>query len=207
MFKTAEVLQLFPTCVWRHQLEDSAALNADLLRALEEMRASTPSRGRSEGIWQSPGDLHRRPAFGGLTEVIVAALSNVMDYLQIEHQGLIITNCWANSSCQGSRHHNHTHPNNLMSGVYYVSAPDRAAKIIFEDPRPQAHVMVPAYKSYTQQNSGQHPFEVGEGVMLIFPSWLAHSVETHPCDQERVSIAFNAVPKGRLGYESGQLYI
>ena len=65
--------------------------------------------------------------------------------------------------------------------------------------------MIPAYKRYTPRNSAQHPFDVTEGQMPIFPSWLSHLVETHKSEVERVSIAFNAVPKGRLGYDSGLL--
>ena len=205
MFSKAEILQLFPTCVWRYELADAGRLNAELTAVLDEIRASTPSRGKNPGSWQSPGDLHSRAEFRELTEAIVQALERVMDYLQIKHKGLTITNCWANVTKDGASHHAHSHPNNLLSGVYYVSAPENSAKIVFEDPRPQAHVMIPAYKSYTPQNTARQPFEAAEGVMLIFPSWLEHLVEEHKCERERISIAFNAVPKGRLGYESGQL--
>ena len=66
-----------------------------------------------------------------------------------------------------------------MSGVYYVRAPGKSAKIVFEDPRPQAQVMIPAYKSYTPQNSARQPFEASEGMMLVFPSWLEHLVENN----------------------------
>ena len=205
MFSKAEILQLFPTCVWRYEVADAGRLNARLTATLDEIRAGTPSRGKNPGSWQSPGDLHSRAEFRELTEAIVQALERVMDYLQIKHKGLIITNCWANVTKDGASHHAHSHPNNLLSGVYYVSAPENSAKIVFEDPRPQAHVMIPAYKSYTPQNTARQPFEAAEGVMLIFPSWLEHLVEEHKSERERISIAFNAVPKGRLGYESGQL--
>lgn len=138
---------------------------------------------------------------------IVGALTGVVDFLEIKHQGLVITNCWANISRRGASHHHNTHPNNLLSGVYYVRVPENAARIVFEDPRPQAHIMIPAYKCYTQQNAAQHPFDVAEGQMLVFPSWLSHSVEEHESEEERTSIAFNCVPNGRLGYESGLLEI
>ena len=207
MFKKAEILQLFPTCVWRHELADSAALNDRLAAALAEIRATTPSRGKIPGSWQSPGDLHRRPAFGELTQAILQALQSVMSYLMIEHQGVLLTNCWANVTKAGASHHLHSHPNNLLSGVYYARAPESSARIVFQDPRPQAQVMIPAYSDYTPQNSARQPFEAAPGVLLIFPSWLEHQVEEHEAAEERISIAFNAVPKGRLGYESGQLDI
>ena len=67
--------------------------------------------------------------------------------------------------------------------------------------------MIPAYKRYTPQNSGKQTVDVAEGVLLVFPSWFEHSVEEHGSEIERVSIAFNSVPKGRLGYESAQLVL
>ena len=207
MFCKTEILQLFPTCIWRHEVEGARDLNPGLLKELELIRATTPSRGRVDASWQSPGDLHGRPEFAELTNAIVGALQNVMEFLQIEHQGLTITNCWANISQAGARHRAHVHPNNLLSGVYYARTPENSAKIVFEDPRPQAHVMIPAYKRYTPQNSAKQTVDVAEGVLLVFPSWFEHSVEEHGSDIERVSIAFNSVPKGRLGYESAQLVL
>lgn len=205
MFRNAEVFQLFPTCVWRHELAEAQGLNGHLVTALQAIRATTPSRGRIQGGWQSPGDLHQRPEFHDVTQAIVGALIGVMDFLEIKHQGLMITNCWGNMARRGASHQHHTHPNNLLSGVYYVKIPEKSARIVFADPRPQAHIMIPAYKRYTQQNAAEHPFDVAEGQMLVFPSWFSHSVEEHESDEERVSIAFNGVPKGRLGYESGLL--
>lgn len=207
MFSKTEILQLFPTCVWQHELGEAAELNRQLLDALETMRATTASRGDVPGCWQSPGNLHALPEFERLTEAIVTALQQVMDFLQIEHQGLIVTNTWANITSEGTSHRLHTHPNNLLSGVYYVRIPENAGKIVFEDPRTQAHVMVPAYRSRTLHNSGKYTIPVSAGLLLIFPSWFEHSVEAHGSEVERVSIAFNAVPKGRLGFESAQLVI
>ena len=34
-------------------------------------------------------------------------------------QRLIITQCWANRNPKGSRHHEHVHPNSIISGVMY----------------------------------------------------------------------------------------
>lgn len=205
MFRNNEVFQLFPSCVWRHELTDAQQINGQLAQAIEAMRAENPTRTTNLGLWQSPADLHRRPEFQGLTNAILAAFSGVMDYLEIKREGVLITNCWANIAPPGTSHYHHTHPNNLLSGVYYARIPDGSARIVFEDPRPQAGVMIPAYNKYTQQNSAQHPFDVAEGQMLIFPAWLSHLVETHTQDVERISIAFNCVPKGRLGYDTGLL--
>jgi len=207
VFAKAEVVQLFPTCVWEYELSSAADLNRELSTAIEALRASTTSRSRESGTWQSVGDLHERPEFKDFMEVIIAAASGILEYLKIPSEGIIVTNCWVNVNYQGYAHHRHSHPNNLLSGVYYVKIPPGSGKIVFEDPRPQAGVLVPAFSEITPQNSAKHSFEVAEGRLLFFPSWLQHSVEAQTAEEERISIAFNMVPKGRLGSESGHLDI
>ena len=207
MFAKAEVVQLFPTCVWEYELSSAADLNRELSTAIEDLRASTTSRSRESGTWQSVGDLHKRPEFKNFMEVIIAAASGILEYLKIPSEGIVVTNCWVNVNYQGYAHHRHTHPNNLLSGVYYVKTPPGSGKIVFEDPRPQAGVLVPSFSEITPQNSARHSFEVAEGRLLFFPSWLQHSVEAQAAEEERISIAFNMVPKGRLGSESGHMDI
>lgn len=38
-----------------------------------------------------------------------------------------------------------------------------------------------------------HSHPISEGVLIMFPSWLAHSVEANPTDEERISPAFNVM--------------
>jgi uncharacterized protein (TIGR02466 family) len=87
---------------------------------------------------------------------------------------------WAtvNQGCIG--HLQHTHPNHLVSGVFYVSMPKRAGPILFRDPRGPLQ----PFDDYITI----HP-KVGE--LLLFPSWLPHEVTATPDDEPRISIAFN----------------
>jgi uncharacterized protein (TIGR02466 family) len=45
-----------------------------------------------------------------------------------------------------------------------------------------------------------------EGNIILFPSYLPHSVETNSHDEERISISFNliAVPKGSIPYPKSE---
>lgn len=203
MFAKAEVIPLFPTSVWAYERKSSKDLNQRLIAAIEELRAAMPSVSPDSGTWQSVGDLHERPPFQDFMEMVIDAASGVFEFLRIRSEGIIVTNCWANVNSRGHAHHRHSHPNNLLSGVYYAKIPPDSGKIVFIDPRPQANVMIPAVSEYTPQNSAKHTFEVAEGRLLLFPSWLEHYVEAHGAQVERISIAFNLVPKGRMGVESG----
>jgi ectoine hydroxylase-related dioxygenase (phytanoyl-CoA dioxygenase family) len=43
----------------------------------------------------------------------------------------------------------------------------------------------------TAENSDQVVVNVGSGTLLVFPSYLQHSVDANAADAERVSISFN----------------
>ncbi len=207
LFQSSQVAQFFPTCVWIHRLARPAELNAALLGQLATIRAVEPSKAKAKGTWQSAGDLHRRPGFETLAQAAMAAGQGVVGFLQWKCEGLEITNLWANINFEAYAHHQHNHPNNHLSGVYYAKAAPGAGDIIFYDPRPQAHLMEPAVVAYTPPTVAMHRFKPEEGLLLLFPSWLEHSVDPNLSGQERVSLAFNFTLRGRIGLESGEVVL
>jgi uncharacterized protein (TIGR02466 family) len=82
----------------------------------------------------------------------------------------------------------HTHPNNFLSGVYYVQT---QATINFHDPRVQTAILRPPVKALTADNTDQVVVRVRDGTLLLFPAWLPHSVDPNRSTRERVSISFN----------------
>ena len=99
-------------------------------------------------------------------------------------------------------HKPHTHPNNDLSGVYYLQADPGATHITFDDPRPQTNIMSPVTREITAENAGQIHLGVKEGMLIMFPAWLAHSVPVNSSARERISLAFNVMFK-RFGEEMG----
>ena len=85
----------------------------------------------------------------------------------------------------------HSHPNNYLSGVYYVRVPPGANTINFHDPRPQASIIRPPITQLTGQNTDQVVVEVTDGTLLLFPSNLLHSVDPSEGNELRMSISFN----------------
>ena len=116
-----DFLRMFPTVVWTLQLEEEAsrAIDPAILRGLAEIRTSAgePSAGEK---WQSGHALHRRDEFHALVEAIQATTRKVLSFLEIASDDFEITGCWANVNGIGASHGVHTHPNNFLSGVYYV---------------------------------------------------------------------------------------
>ncbi len=191
-FEMPQVLRLFPTIVWKAELaaEIHKKMDDDIMRKLEALRRSMPELKRGES-WQSDHTLHNSEEFSGLVSCIHAAAEKVMDFLKIGHEGFEITGCWGNVNAPGAAHSIHSHPNNFLSGVYYVRTFDGAERINFHDPRPQTGVIRPPVTALTAENTDQVVLQVKNGTLLVFPSWLQHSVDANTGDRDRVSVGFN----------------
>ena len=64
----------------------------------------------------------------------MTAAKGATDFLKIAEEGLEITSCWANINTKGGTTKPHTHPNNYLSGVYYVDTSASAYTIVAVSP-------------------------------------------------------------------------
>lgn len=192
MFSKTGVIPLFPTYLWMHKLspDEYTSLNAGLRQALTKLRQDDTEK-NTDGLIQTHTRLHTLPEFQDLNQFILGAALGVSDFLKLATKSMEITGCWANINLQGVQHKAHTHPNNFLGGVYYLDAPVGTASIVFSDPRPQAYVISPVVETSTPENAGKAVITVEEGLLILFPAWLSHSVENGPHEKERVSISFN----------------
>lgn len=49
--------------------------------------------------------------------------------------------------------------------------------------------------------------EPHEGVLIVFPSWLEHSVKANESGADRLSFSFNIMLTGHIGYETGKFIV
>jgi len=192
--ESSEALALFPTFVWKYALKKSVyrPLNERILSALDTMRPHG-SKLPATGVWQTEQRLHEHPAFAELVEYVRTAAAAVLEAHKVVYDSFEITGCWANIAAPGGWHKPHSHPNNFLSGVYYVRTPEGADRITFTDPRTQRQVIFPRVTELNEANAGEVSLDVEEGMIIVFPSWLVHSVGFNDNDCERVSIAFNVM--------------
>jgi len=191
-FEASDVLRMFPTFVWKAQVAPSVrqGIEDDVLAKLDQMRrdAGEPAPGRG---WQSEKDLHRLDEFRGLVACIHDATDRVLKFLKTGDGAFEITGLWANLNPKGAAHPIHSHPNNFLSGVYYLRTHEGADTVNFHDPRSQTGIIRPPVTELTAENTDQLVVKVSDGILLMFPSWLPHSVDASGSDETRISISFN----------------
>jgi uncharacterized protein (TIGR02466 family) len=183
---------MFPTFVWKAELApaDYEPLNDSIMRALAMLGAPFADLKAGES-WQSDHGLHELPGFGAFVDCITSAGEAVLAYLKIGHQGFKVTGCWANLNAPAAGHRLHNHPNNYLSGVYYVRTQPGADSISFVDPRPQTAIVRPPVTALTADNTEQVVLKVKDGMLLTFPAWLQHGVDPNRSDRLRISLGFN----------------
>lgn len=190
--KTLTPEPLFPTYVWVVDLEPEVyePMNQRMLRDLNELTRPRPKMppGRN---WQTQQNLHHFEEFKELAEIFMAASAKVFEIFAFEHGDFVITGCWANINPKNTFHMPHTHPNNFLSGIYYLQAESGADSVSFHDPRPHNHIMSPMVKQENAYNSIIQNVRVKAGRLLLFPAWFVHSVSMNQSDQLRISISFN----------------
>jgi uncharacterized protein (TIGR02466 family) len=191
-FVNPHAFRLFPTLVWRAELADDvrARVNTGVMEAIEELRGSLPPLQPGQG-WQSPQDLHRRAAFAEFVACIEAAAVEVRHLLKIGHDAPSITGCWVTVLAPRATHRAHSHPNNFLSGAYYVKTAPGADTVNFHDPRPQTGIIRPPVTELTADNTDQVVVQVQDGALLLFPAWLVHSVDDNQSAELRISVSFN----------------
>tara|TARA_B100001778_G_scaffold224396_1_gene186189 strand:+ start:57 stop:686 length:630 start_codon:yes stop_codon:yes gene_type:complete len=153
--------------------------------------------------WQSVKNnkLYELPKYKELGKMALNACIKYIDLLEYKLDDIELTGMWSNILKPGETHPPHTHSNNFISGVYYVQADNKpnTPAINFLDPRGQTCVLQPQQKRYNIYNSTRHSLPAKINRMILFPSWLSHFVPINYSKSDRISIAFNAMLKGKVG--------
>lgn len=188
----SDVIPMFPTFVWKVQLEAQLrkGIDAKTSAALASMRRSLPPLAPGHG-WQSIQTLHTLEDFQDLVSCVRHAVAGILRFLKVGYDVFEITGCWATVLATGAAHRVHHHPNNYLSGVYYLRTHPGADTINFHDPRNQTGIIRPPVVALTADNTDQVVVRVRNGTLLVFPAYLPHSVDANASAAERVSISFN----------------
>jgi uncharacterized protein (TIGR02466 family) len=105
---------------------------------------------------------------------------------------LALDSLWINVMDKGAVHAAHIHPHSVVSGTYYVTVPDRAGAIHFEDPRLPMLMAAPPRKANARPEKRSFIAVAPKpNMLLLWESWLRHGVGPNGARRPRISISFN----------------
>lgn len=107
--------------------------------------------------------------------------------------GVKLQTSWFNLNRKHDFNVSHRHPGSIFSGVYYIKVPENSGRIVFENPIAEHSLTIgdAAVEEYNYFTADTWKIQPTEGKLIIFPSWLRHSVEPNLSEQARISLAFN----------------
>jgi uncharacterized protein (TIGR02466 family) len=203
-----QFIALYPTTLMKRRLpgmEDANPQLAAMICAMEVGGQNNIAGKSTKGGCQTGEDLlstahaqANHPALFALKRHIGAAIQDYAGVLIRQECALTPQRMnftlwgWGVILRAGNWQGQHVHPGANISGVYYVCAPPAAldetnedGKISFYDPRPRAN-MAQLFTQKTRHLEAPRPSE-----MVLFPSWLEHSVAPFQGEGVRICIAFN----------------
>ena len=185
----------FPTPVWTLQLDDYQSINEQMYKFIKITQSKDQegiSKSNIKG-WHSKDFNMQENEPKNFIKFILPAIEQVITDMNWEKQkqSININNMWAIINTGGSANLRHQHGNSTISGAYYVRAPKNSGDIVFYDPRPAPVYTYPKALNPNLLNAQVNGISPKEGALVLFPSYLDHSVNENLSDEERIVISFN----------------
>ena len=136
----------------------------------------------------------RFPIFKDLTKALDLHVAAFLEDLEFDLDGrkLVLDDLWINILAPDGTHGSHIHPHSVISGTTYVTMPEDASAIKFEDPRHAMMMAAPPRRKDARRELRSFIYVAPEpGEVLLWESWLRHEVPMNRSEDERISVSFN----------------
>ncbi len=192
-----KIYNLFPVPIFHYKIENYKEINKELINYILRLKKKDKiGNNRSNiGGWHSPNfDLVKEETPINFINKFKDFLKNIIinefgwEYLPNKQR---IVAMWAIINKKNSFNIMHNHQNCYLSASYYVKKPERSGDISFFDPVEPKTYRYPEKEKGTFHSNQVVTLRPEEGDLLIFPSYLYHSVEPNLSDEDRIVISFN----------------
>ena len=195
-----ELLQLFPTPLLIVPYEEPIDKELAYLKTISYREQQNNGNFRSDDSY-----LLRNEELKNIKNFLGEAVDKFTKNVLQSKQRLVITQCWANRNPKGSKHHEHVHPNSIISGVMYFQINEKLPPIQFSKANQDGMKLDPIKYNHVNSESFMLPCKPGE--LILFPSSLKHSVPINQGDKDRISISFNTFSIDAIGSEQALTHL
>lgn len=200
-----ERIDLFSTPLLQAQWAAAENHAAPLVEAINNQRQKSGGVLRSNiGGWHSNTDM---AAWGGPSAIALASFATEIagaHMTDVHPNGKRSFNwsveMWANINPPGAANQQQCHPGSLWSAIYHLDpggaeVENGGSELVLEDPRfPTTHMTMPnlVLKSMNGDPAGSHVSQRPQaGTLIVFPSWLRHSINQHRGQRPYMFISMN----------------
>lgn len=191
------LVALFPTpiLIVRGALSASEVESARtyVTQSAREINGSSPNLYHTEISTEDMPD-----CFKAVEAAVLPHVSALLGVLFGQPLDCQISGMWGNLARPGSYQRRHNHANSIISGIVYLTDASESEATNFHKPRSDTSFSLDCSSNGRIQN----PFSastwslgvVYQGDAVLFPSYLTHDVPL-VTSRERITVAFNALPK------------
>ena len=190
--KKDELLTVFPTPVQIYKYENSIEKELKYIENIEWKKQVANGNFKTKDSY-----LTKHESLKNITSFFKECINDYCNTIINSKQRLVITQLWGNRNPKGSKHHEHVHPNSIISGVFYLRQDPKLPPIQFS--KENQHGMKLEPRKYNHYNAETFLLPCTAGELILFPSNLRHSVPINQSDEERISLSFNTFSIDVLG--------
>ena len=187
-----ELLQIFPIPVLICKYENSIEEEFKFIKNLRYIEQNENSNFKSDDTY-----LLKHKELSKIKDFIYESLNKFTQNIIQTKQRLVVTQAWTNKNPPNSKHHEHVHPNSIISGVFYFRQSKTLPPIQFSKSVQDGIKLNP--EKYNHLNSETFLIPMVDGELVLFPSSLRHSVPINRGNETRYSLSFNTFCIEELG--------
>ncbi len=193
--RATDLSLIFSTPLWTTIVPNNKSINEKMhiyIKTLHSKDSQGLIKSNLKG-WHSPNFnlLDPEPQFfiNGISSMLNQSITDMG--WDLKKNELKITEMWSIINPTNSANSRHIHSNNFISAAYYIKAPPNSGDIVFYDPRSANVIRTPIIGSQNKLNSTTFSVSPKEGLLVLFPSFLHHSVNINQSKEERIVVSFN----------------
>ena len=192
------LLHIYSTPIWESSFPYFEEKKEKFLQCVQNFYEQNPTsidRSHVNGGYHSPMNFTKEPEFAPLFEYVAQMGMKAAFDLDFVNCDVFLTAAWVNimnsTSCM---QFDHIHQD-TFSGVFYLQSPTGSGNLAISNPGInslwQGQMLAAKKNKFTSDKININPTE---GSILLWPSYLTHSVSPNECnDIERISISFNII--------------
>ena len=184
----------WPTLIWQATLpENEKVILSEMKNYILSEKEKNPDgvKKTNYGGWQSKNYKVFPEEFKRIGEKLDTTIKSCAEMMGMTNPHLGLKNFWCNVNGFGDYNTLHNHRGSVLSGVFYVDVPDENMGNINFFRQDDIQYFLPPQEDYTNVTGEKASYKPESGKVLIFPSWVKHSVDGSRSEQQRISISFN----------------
>jgi uncharacterized protein (TIGR02466 family) len=193
-------IDIFPISLFYKKIKN---IDVDLLK--KYILDTEKSEESSNGSYTLENNILDNSIFFDLKNIILAESKIYLKEIGQCFDEIQISNSWGNILNNDQKINPHVHRNSHISGCFYLT---EGSSINFLNPTLENFMFhnppcnnLDTPRSWKECNITPFP-----GDLILFPSFLNHYVSPS-LTNNRISLAFNIVPKGLIGNQTSKLYL